>query len=314
MASKVSSAPPIVPQRSTWLEWWPVIVMMLGTLLSYADRAALAVLSPMILADTHMTAQSYGEVISAFSFAYTISTVVWGSLIDRVGLRFGMAISVAIWMVSSASHSLVSTFLGFAVARAALGAGEGAMFPGGFRTAMDSLPPHKQARGIAIAYSGSSAGSIVAPLMVMPIAIAFGWRIAFLAIPALALIWLVLWLGTVRIALRRSSGTLFEIGFPECARKAILESCRELCLGRAAGRRNHLSGATLSLARVRHVSGEARPCPVDSPCGARSRILFLGWIADRYAPGNPRPAWLFAVMAVFALPEPRSRRSTAHPR
>ena len=70
---------------------------MLGTLLSYVDRGVLAVLSPMILADTRMSAQSYGEVISAFSFAYTVSTVIWGSLIDRIGLRWGMAISVAIW-------------------------------------------------------------------------------------------------------------------------------------------------------------------------------------------------------------------------
>src|SRR5436305_5628511 len=126
--------------------WWPSAVMMLGTVLAYLDRQVLALLSPLILAETHLNAQSYTETISAFSYAYMLSTLFWGSVLDRVGLRVGMLISLAIWLVASGSHSLVSTFLGFAVARAVLGLGEGAMFPGGFRVAMDSLPPAKQAR------------------------------------------------------------------------------------------------------------------------------------------------------------------------
>ena len=129
--------------------WWPSSVMMLGTVLAYLDRQVLALLSPMILAETHLNAQSYTETISAFSYAYMLSTIFWGSILDRIGLRLGMLISLTIWMVASASHSVVGTFLGFALARGALGIGEGAMFPGGFRVAMDSLPPAKQARGIA---------------------------------------------------------------------------------------------------------------------------------------------------------------------
>src|SRR5262249_37839515 len=177
--------------------WWPTIVIMLGTLLSYVDRASLALLSPMFLSDLHMSAQDYSWCISAFSFTYMFAALAWGSVLDRIGLRAGMAISLFIWMVSSASHAAVSSFLGFAAARAVLGIGEGSIFPGGFRTALDSLPADKQARGVALAYSGSSLGSILAPIMLTPVAIHYGWRIAFLVTPTLALMWLFLWLGTV---------------------------------------------------------------------------------------------------------------------
>src|SRR5689334_1895629 len=177
--------------------WWPAIVMMLGTLLSYVDRASLALLSPMFLSDIHMSAQDYSWCISAFSFAYMFAAFAWGSILDRIGLRLGMAISLFIWMLSSASHALLGSFLGFALARAMLGIGEGSIFPGGFRTALDSLPVDKQARGIALAYSGSSAGSIVAPILLTPVALVYGWRVAFLVTPTLALLWLVLWIGTV---------------------------------------------------------------------------------------------------------------------
>src|SRR6476661_283901 len=93
-----------------WLIWWPTTVMMLGTLLSYVDRGSLALLAPMFLSATHMTAQDYSWCISAFSFAYMFSAFAWGSILDRIGLRLGMAISLAIWMVSSASHAAVGSF------------------------------------------------------------------------------------------------------------------------------------------------------------------------------------------------------------
>src|SRR5579871_41128 len=119
MASASTSKRETAP--GNWLIWWPSVVMMLGTLLSYLDRQILALLSPMILKETHLTAQAYTETISSFSYAYMVATLIWGPVLDRIGLRLGMLISLSIWMVSSASHSLVSTFLGFALARGVLG-------------------------------------------------------------------------------------------------------------------------------------------------------------------------------------------------
>jgi MFS transporter, ACS family, hexuronate transporter len=178
--------------------WTASLVMMVCSWLSYVDRQILAVLSPTILADTGMSAQSYATVVSAFSFAYMIANPLWGSLLDYFGLRIGMLVAVGLWTAASASHAVMGGFLGFVVVRTLLGFGEGATFPGGFRTALDSLPPEKQARGIAISYSGGSLGAIVTPLIVTPIAAIYGWRAAFLVTGALGLLWLVLWWFTAR--------------------------------------------------------------------------------------------------------------------
>src|ERR1700684_527042 len=92
------------PESTPWsraLIWWPAVVMMLGTLLSYLDRQILGLLSPMILKETHLTALAYTETISAFSYAYMLSTLAWGPILDRIGLRLGMLISLSIWMVAS---------------------------------------------------------------------------------------------------------------------------------------------------------------------------------------------------------------------
>src|SRR5215831_2232153 len=161
-----------------WRCWVSSFGMMLCSWLSYTDRQILAVLSPMILRDTGLTAQSYGEVVSAFSVAYMIANPLWGSILDYVGLRAGMLAAVAIWTVASTSHAWMAGFFGFAAARALLGLGEGATFPGGLRASMDSLPPDRHSRGLAVSYSGGSLGAILAPLVVVPIAVHYGWRAA----------------------------------------------------------------------------------------------------------------------------------------
>lgn len=287
---------------ANWLIWWPAIVMMLGTLLSYLDRQILALLSPMILKETHLSAHAYTETISAFSYAYMLATLVWGPVLDRVGLRLGLFLSLSIWMLASASHALVSTFLGFAVARAVLGIGEGAIFPGGFRVAMDSLPVAKQARGIAFAYSGSSIGSIVAPLIFIPIAVVYGWRPAFLVTPALALIWLILWRTTVNPEKFPHKTAPGRLQFPNIFEARFWSMVSSYALGAfPVGAISYLSALYLSRAFgfTQKELGYVLWIP---PAGLEAGYFFWGWVSDRFAPSHPRPRWLIVLMALLCLP------------
>jgi len=276
--------------------------MMLGTVLSYLDRQILALLAPTILAETHLSAQQFTETISAFSYTYMVATLIWGPVLDRVGLRLGMLLSLSIWMVSSASHALVSTFLGFAVARAMLGVGEGAIFPGGFRTAMDSLPVEKQARGIALAYSGSSIGSIASPFIFIPIALAVGWRPAFLVTPALALLWLILWRTTVDPSKFLNKTTPGRLKFPNPFEKRFWSLVASYSFGSfPVGAISYLSALYLSrgFGFSQKELGHVLWIP---PAGLELGYFFWGWVSDRFAPSHRRPRWLFLTMSVLCLP------------
>jgi ACS family hexuronate transporter-like MFS transporter len=290
-------------RRTTLLIWWPALVMMLGTLLSYVDRGSLALLSPMFLSAVHMNAQDYSWCISAFSFAYMFSALGWGSVLDRIGLRLGMTISLLIWMIASASHSIVGSFVGFAAARAALGIGEGSIFPGGFRTALDSLPVDKQARGIALAYSGSSLGSILAPILLTPVAIQYGWRAAFLVTPALALVWLILWVGTVDpSSFPNKSRTAQRMVFPDMRERRFWSLVASYALGALpVGAIIYLT--PLYLARAFGLTtAELGYVLWIPPAGLESGYFFWGWIADRFERASPRPVWLIFLMALLMLP------------
>jgi MFS transporter, ACS family, hexuronate transporter len=171
----------------------PAVSMLLVSLLSYVDRNALAILAPTILRETHLSGEQYGIIIACFSYAYMLGNPVWGRVMDRIGVRRGMTVAVGIWTVASTIHAWATGFWSLALARMVLGAGEGATFPGGLRTVAQTLSPAKQGKGLAVAYSGGSLGAMIAPVLVTPVSLWFGWQGVFLATGLFGALWLLLW-------------------------------------------------------------------------------------------------------------------------
>lgn len=192
-ATEAMTAMTEVQERSGLRLWAPVVSMTLLGLLSYVDRSVLAILSPTILADLHMSATQYGYAILVFSLCYMLANPVWGFWMDRAGLWMTTLIAVLVWSLASGSHGLMVGFAGMCLARGVLGFGEGATFPAGLKTVSETLPEEKRSFGLGIAYSGGSLGAAITPLIITPIAVRWGWRAAFAVTAVFGMAWIVLW-------------------------------------------------------------------------------------------------------------------------
>lgn len=277
--------------------------MMLANLLSYVDRQVLAVLSPTILHDTGLTAEAYARALAAFSILYMIGNPLWGSLLDFIGLRKGMFAAVSLRAVASTAHAWMSGFWGFAAARSVLGFGEGSAFPGALKAAAESLPPNRQSRGTAIGYSGASLGAILTPLMITPIALRFGWRSAFLVTGAMSVCWLLMWavIGRPPFMADYKSESL-KITWPDFRERRLWLVVSSFGLGAVAlGVVSYFSPLYLNraLGLSQKQLGEVLWIPL---VGWEAGYYFWGWIADLYVTPDKRPAWLFCLLAVLALP------------
>jgi len=285
-----------------WRMWVASVAIMLCSWLSYVDRQVLAVLSPMILRDTHLSVAAYADAVSAFSVAYMIANPLWGSILDRIGLRRGMLMAVGIWTAASVAHAWVAGLLGFATARAVLGFGEGATFPGGLRTAADSLPPDRRSRGMAIAYSGSTLGAIVTPLIVTPIALAFGWRVAFLITGGLGCLWLGLWTAISRPPWLLPSRRTSKMVWPNLKERRFWM----LFVGMGLGGAPLGTVLTLSPVYLNRVLGmtqaELGNILWAPTLGWGIGYYFWGWIADRTVGDNQRPVRLYLLLAILSAP------------
>jgi ACS family hexuronate transporter-like MFS transporter len=300
------SAPSVATKENTyatgWRMWVPVVAMMTCSCLSYIDRQALAVISPMILQDTGLSASSYAYAVSVFSVVYMVANPLWGAWLDYIGLRAGMLLAVGIWTLASASHAWVVGFLGFAAARALLGFGEGATFPGGLRTAADSLPLSRQSRGMGISYSGASVGAICAPLVITPIALRFGWRAAFLFTGALGALWLIVWFTVARPPLVRAAGRKPSgIAWPNLAERRFWLLVVGMGLGGAAlGPTLYLCPLYLNRALGLTQAQLGKVLWIPAVCWEIG-YYFWGWVSDRWVRDNARPVGFYVTLALLAL-------------
>ena len=266
--------------------------MMLVSVISYIDRNTLALLAPTILKDTHLSVTQYGWVVSAYSLLFTIGNPMWGKILDRVGLRRGMSGAVSLWSLASAAHAFAAGFGGFAAARAMLGLGEGAASPGGLRTVVQTLPASSRSRGMALTFSGGSAGAILTPLVITPVAEAFGWRAAFWFTGLLGALWVAWWLALSRRADVRkieapADGAAPDLSKPRIADRRFWAFLLAYSLG-ALPLGFVVYSAALYLSRVLGISqrtiGAVLWIP---PLGSEIGVFFWGWLADRLARGGP---------------------------
>jgi len=291
----------------------PAATLMLVTVISYVDRNTLALLSPSVLRDTGLSMTSYGWVVSAYSIAFMLGNPLWGRLLDRVGLRVGMACAVALWTLASVAHAWAASFWSFALLRALLGFGEGAAAPGGLRTVTQTLPSERRSRGIAIAYSGGSAGAIITPLLMAPVAAAWGWRAAFMFTGLLGAAWVAGWLRLSRRPDLRAVGSAGG-GEPSAVKDAARPRFSErklwaLLFGYALGALPlgfTVYSAALYLSRVLGQSQRAIGALLWlPPLGSELGIFFWGFLADRLALRSSKLAVvhrLLPLAAVLSLP------------
>src|ERR1700685_760409 len=175
------------------LRWWIAGLLFASTVINYIDRQTLSLLAPFLKLEYHWTNTDYANIAIAFRIAYSIGQTVCGRQIDRVGTRRGLTISVMWYSIVSLMTSLARGIISFAAFRFLLGAGESANWPGASKAVSEWFP--KSERGLAAAFydSGSSVGGAIAPFLILPVYLRWGWRVAFVVPGLLGFLWLIVW-------------------------------------------------------------------------------------------------------------------------
>jgi len=184
--------------RSEAWKWWLAVVLFLATVLTYLDRQTISLCGSMIAKEFQLSNEQFGQLLAAFRWAYAFTHIAAGYLADRVAIRFVYALAVGVWSAAGAAAAVVSGARQLALTRAVLGAGEAFNWPCATRIVANILPPEDRGLASGIFNSGAAVGSLIAPLIITPIAIRYGWRWAFFIIGAVGIFWIILWLASTR--------------------------------------------------------------------------------------------------------------------
>ena len=175
------------------LRWWICALLFASTVINYIDRQTFSVLGPYFKQDYHWSNTDYAAIWIGFRAAYTVGQTLCGRLIDRIGTKRGLTLSVFWYSTVSILTPLARGFYSFAAFRFLLGAGESANWPGATKAVSEWFP--KRERGLATAFfdSGSSVGGAIAPLLIVPLYLRWGPGPAFMIPGLLGFLWLAVW-------------------------------------------------------------------------------------------------------------------------
>jgi ACS family hexuronate transporter-like MFS transporter len=193
--------------------WTICALLFFATTVNYLDRQVLSLLHPMLEKEFNWTNSDYANITSAFQFIYAISMLFAGRIVDKLGTKWGYAISLIVWSAGAVMHALAIpigqglssmlgwaglglipvSVLGFIASRAVLGFGESGNFPAAIKATAEYFPKKERSFATGIFNSGANIGAVLAPLTVPWIAAKWGWESTFIIVGAVGLIWLAFW-------------------------------------------------------------------------------------------------------------------------
>ncbi len=181
-----SSESPSARQLSMWLA--------VAVFINFVDRGNLATAAPVLARELHLSATQIGILLSSFYWTYAVSQLGAGWLAERYPVQRVIAAGFALWCVATIASGFASSFMALLCFRLVLGLGESVAFPCSSKILAENVSVDRRGRsngdiaiGLALGPAfGTFAGGIVLAR--------YGWRVLFISLGALSLLWLIPWL------------------------------------------------------------------------------------------------------------------------
>jgi MFS transporter, ACS family, hexuronate transporter len=184
--------------RAPYLRWLLLGLVISAGILNYMDRQVIAVLKPMIETNLGWSDEDYGTLASIFQFSAALAFIATGWIVDRVGVRWANPLGVFAWSIAAMAHGWARNMAQFVVCRVALGATEAMGTPSAIKTIAAIFSPNQRSVGYGLSNAAGNLGAIVTPVVIPFVALAWGWRAAFVIVGLLGVVWAALWLLVTR--------------------------------------------------------------------------------------------------------------------
>jgi len=181
-------------------------MLSLLAIITYLDRVCIAVAGPEMQDSLGISPQAWGWVTSAFFFSYAAFEIPSGALGDRIGPRRVLTRIVVWWSAFTSLTGAVASYPVLLLVRFCFGAGEAGAYPNASIVIGRWVPQRNRARAWGIIWMTSQIGAAIAPLLVVPIQLHYGWRASFYVFGVLGIVWAAAWYAWFRDSPQEMSG------------------------------------------------------------------------------------------------------------
>lgn len=171
-----------------------IFILFLCWVVGFIDKTAINIAIIPISNEFHLESGETGMIISGFFLAYSLTQLIGGYLVDRLGANKILTGAVGLWSVATACTGFASGVISLAVTRIFVGMGE-AVFPAGSSVVIaQKIESAKMARAKSILQSGASVGFALGAVVVSGLIAWYSWRVMFFILGVIGLfLALLLW-------------------------------------------------------------------------------------------------------------------------
>ena len=187
-------------------KWIVCGLLLCASTINYMDRTTLASVARRVIEEFSLSKSQYGMIEQYFGYAFAVGAIIFGLIVDRVSARWLYPVVLLLWSAAGMMTGLAgmagfgSAFGTLLLCRTLLGLFESGHWPCALQTTQRLLEPKDRALGNSVLQSGVSIGAIVTPVIVgaMLTPAAGSWRLPFLVIGGIGILWVVAWIFTTR--------------------------------------------------------------------------------------------------------------------
>jgi ACS family hexuronate transporter-like MFS transporter len=183
--------------------WIICALLFFSTTANYLDRQVISYLkeffcTPEAQGGFGWSNTDFSHLTAFFTGFYAGMTLFIGWVIDKIGTKMGLALSLIVWSICGIANAFVGRMVAMHIfIRSAFAIGEAGNFPASIKTIAEWFPKRERALATAIFNAGSNGGAMIAAIFVPWCMIYFGdqrgWKMAFIITGAVGFLWLIFW-------------------------------------------------------------------------------------------------------------------------
>ena len=173
--------------------WLILCLLFFLTVIMFIARLALSVMAPVLRNVFHLSNAAYGRIVSALGFGMMTGEFPMGYMMDRLGVRFGLAAAIGWWSTAAGSFALAGSGLSLGLSQYWKGTGECGTYIGGVKTITGLFEKKDRTLAIGIFNGGSVIGATLAVPVMVYLLEHYGFRVAFLVPSIAGFLWIPAW-------------------------------------------------------------------------------------------------------------------------
>ena len=186
--------PAVGPSRQLRrMQWIAIILVTAAIAMNYMDRSTLAIGNLNIREEFGISATAIGALGSAWALTYGLAQLPSGYLLDRVGPKLLVGLSMIVWSLFQAAGGLAGNYFQLMLSRIGLGATEAPCFPSATRSVSDWFDVKHRGTPSGVYTSGAYIGPTLAPPILTGLMLAFNWRVMFIVMGLAGIIGAAIW-------------------------------------------------------------------------------------------------------------------------